>query len=181
MRIPLFLLLLVLVGCESKPAPAPAGPKGPPGGMGPMGMGGGENIIDKLPGGPEFAAGKKVYADNNCARCHKLGETGGGPSFGGMGGPGGWKGGPPGGFAEGKKGPPGDIADGKKGPPPGGGMGGTDLTKVGADSKHTVAWLSAHIRDPKSHSPYSRMPASGPDKISDTDLKALAEYLASLK
>lgn len=143
MRIPLFLLLLVLVGCESKTATDPTGPKGPPGGMPPMGMSGGENILDKLPGGPEFAAGKKVYADNNCARCHKLGETGGGPT--------------------------------------GGGMGGTDLTKVGADSKHTVAWLSAHIRDPKSHSPYSKMPASGPAKISDTDLKALAEYLASLK
>jgi mono/diheme cytochrome c family protein len=31
-----------------------------------------------LPGGDEFAAGKKVYADQNCAKCHKLGDTGGG-------------------------------------------------------------------------------------------------------
>jgi mono/diheme cytochrome c family protein len=44
-----------------------------------------EEVFAKLPGGEEHAAAKRVYADNNCANCHKLGETGGRPS--GPGGP----------------------------------------------------------------------------------------------
>ena len=35
-----------------------------------------QDITDKLPGDAKFAEGKKVYSINNCARCHKLGETG---------------------------------------------------------------------------------------------------------
>ena len=41
-------------------------------------------------------------------------------------------------------------------------------------------WLAEQIRDPQSHNPNSRMPASG-DKINEQDLRALATYLASLK
>ena len=37
-----------------------------------------------------------------------------------------------------------------------------------------------HIRDPKSHTPDSRMPPFE-GKIEEDDLRALAEYLASLK
>ena len=153
MRLVLFFLAaLAVAGCEKKvSAPTSAGPiPAPQGGM----PGGGAAVAEKLPGGPEFAAGKKLYADNNWARCHKLGETGGAP----MGGPpGGMKGGP-------------------------GGMGsGPELTMTGANPAHTPEWLSAHIRDPKAHSPQSRMPATGPDRLSDADLKVLAEYLAGRK
>ncbi len=81
----------LLAGC-GKPTPS-AGtgtpPPSPPGnGPGPSAGG---DVLAKLPGGDEFAAGKKVYADNNCARCHKLGDTGGGGgpmgAKGGMNGP----------------------------------------------------------------------------------------------
>jgi mono/diheme cytochrome c family protein len=56
---------------------------------------------------------------------------------------------------------------------------GPDLTKVGA--KRDKEWIVAHVRDPKSHNPMSRMPASGPDKLSDKDAGVLGEYLAGLK
>jgi len=36
------------------------------------------------------------------------------------------------------------------------------------------------VRNPKTHSPQSRMPAFA-DKINDADLQSLADYLASLK
>jgi mono/diheme cytochrome c family protein len=141
-------------GDGGTPAPPPPGP---------MGGGGPDSaaVLSKLPGGAEYAVGKKVYADNNCARCHKLGETGGG-------GPEGMMGGPPSGVPGGKKGPR-------------GGKGGPDLTTVGADPAHTKQWLSDHVRNPKVHKPQSRMPANGPEKISDADLSALADYLSSRK
>jgi cbb3-type cytochrome oxidase cytochrome c subunit len=59
--------------------------------------------------------------------------------------------------------------------------GGPDLTAVGRTPEHTVDWLAAQIRDPKTHKPTSRMPAFGPEKLPDADLKALAAYLASRK
>ena len=172
---------LAVVGCQKKAESTDTGSPpvgnsrgGPPGGMGAPSP---QDVLAKLPGGEEFAAGKKVYADNNCARCHKLGDTGGGMGRPpGMGGPPGGPGGPPGGPGgpPGMGGPPG----GPGGPP---GMSGPDLTKTGAETEHTTKWLSDHIRNPKSHSPKSSMPASGVDKISDADLKALVEYLASRK
>jgi mono/diheme cytochrome c family protein len=55
------------------------------------------------------------------------------------------------------------------------------LAHVGAKPDRTAQWLADHVRDPKSHNPRSRMPSFGPDKISDADLAALGEYLASLK
>lgn len=62
-----------------------------------------------------------------------------------------------------------------------GGMGkGPDLAKVGADPKHTPEWLTEHIKNPKSHKLDSRMPAFA-SKINDDDLRALVEFLASLK
>ena len=120
-----------------------------------------EEVLAKLPGGAEFAVGKKAYANNGCVRCHKLGETGGMA----MGGPGG----PPGGGA------------GGPGMGKGGGRGGPDLTKAGSHAEHTNQWLADHIRDPKKHNQRSSMPSYSVDKISDTDLDKLAEFLASLK
>jgi len=57
---------------------------------------------------------------------------------------------------------------------------GPDLTRTGADPKHTVAWLEAEIKNPKSHNPKGFMPAYQ-NKIQGQDLQALATYLASLK
>jgi mono/diheme cytochrome c family protein len=100
---------------------------------------------------PQFAAGRKVFETNNCARCHTIG----GSSPGGFGGP------------------------------PGGGPGmgrarGPDLATVGKDPAHTADWLMEQVRNPKAHKPDARMP-SYEGKIKDDDLRALAEYLASLK
>ena len=108
---------------------------------------------------PQFAAGRKVFDSNGCARCHTIGgpQVAGGPPMAG---------GPPGG-----KGMKGGKMGGTKGP---------DLAKVGADPAHTVEWLSQHIRNAKSHKPDSRMPPYE-GKIKPDDVKALAEYLASLK
>jgi cbb3-type cytochrome oxidase cytochrome c subunit len=62
------------------------------------------------------------------------------------------------------------------------GMGrGPDLGKVGENPEHTEQWLADHIRNPKSHKPQSRMPPFDENKINDADMKALTDYLASLK
>lgn len=57
---------------------------------------------------------------------------------------------------------------------------GPDLSSVGRDPSHSVAWLMEHVRDAKTHRPNSRMPAYG-DKLSEKELKDLATYLSSLK
>jgi len=67
--------------------------------------------------------------------------------------------------------------------PPADGKGrgkGPDLTRVGADSSHTVDWLAEHIRNPKSHKPDSRMP-SFDGKLQPSEIRALAEFLAGKK
>jgi len=126
------------------------------------------------------AAGMKVYAINSCGRCHRMN---GGPGPGGMAAMAGMypgakdAGGPPAGA------PAGPSQGGSIGGPPPNAPGGRapDLAKVGADPEHTVEWLSALIRDPKSKKDDARMPPFPVEKISDADLQALAEYLASLK
>jgi cbb3-type cytochrome oxidase cytochrome c subunit len=57
---------------------------------------------------------------------------------------------------------------------------GPDLASVGRDPTHSVEWLMEHVRNPKAHKPDSRMPPYV-GKIGDADLRALGEYLASLK
>jgi mono/diheme cytochrome c family protein len=61
-----------------------------------------------------------------------------------------------------------------------GGRMGPDLSRVGAEAGHTPQWLVDHVRNPKAHTPSSRMP-SFQGKISDQNLLALGAYLASLK
>ena len=61
-----------------------------------------------------------------------------------------------------------------------GGRMGPDLTRVGGQPGHTPVWLAEHVKNPKTHNPGSRMPAFE-GKISDTDLRALSAYLASLR
>ena len=100
------------------------------------------------------SAGKKALVAGGCMKCHAVNgaRAGGGPP--GPGGPG------PGG--------------------PGGGRA-PDLGRVGSDPEHTVAWFIKYVRDPKSTKPNSRMPPQPEAKISDADLRSVAEYLASLK
>jgi cytochrome c553 len=52
-----------------------------------------------------------------------------------------------------------------------------NLSAVG--KSHDAAWLAAHVKNPKAHEPMSKMPAF--DKLSDAELKAVGEFLASLK
>ncbi|MFL5244173.1 MAG: MJ0042-type zinc finger domain-containing protein [Gemmataceae bacterium] len=91
------------------------------------------------------------------------------------------------GLAPGQSGQPSQGSAG--GPPEGGGRGGggpggrnrgPDLSTVGRDPNDTVDWLMAFIREPTSKKPRSRMPGFE-GKISEADLRSLAEYLASLK
>jgi mono/diheme cytochrome c family protein len=57
---------------------------------------------------------------------------------------------------------------------------GPNLSRVGANPMHTVEWLMDHVRSPQSHNPDSNMPAFA-GKIGEKDLRALADFLASLK
>jgi cbb3-type cytochrome oxidase cytochrome c subunit len=57
---------------------------------------------------------------------------------------------------------------------------GPDLGKVGQNPEHTVEWHMGYIRNPKAYKQNSRMPRFE-GKIKDEDLRALAEYLASMK
>src|SRR5437870_653403 len=151
-------LLAVVAGCNRASDP-PVG--GPVAGVPKMAVGPKEGETYSGP----FAAGRKAYVANNCARCHRIGDDRPPLAVGppGSDGPGGKKGGKMGGKMSGKM--------GGKGP---------DLTRVGADPAHTVDWLMAHIRNAKGHKPDSRMPPYE-GKIQENDLRALAEYLASLK
>jgi mono/diheme cytochrome c family protein len=103
------------------------------------------------------AAGKRVFATGGCTKCHTIGA-----------------------------GPAGAVPDPGQGAPPKKGWGspkgmkrGPDLAKVARDPAHTVEWLMAYVRDPKSQNPRARMPAQ--NRLSDEDLRQVAEYLASLK
>src|SRR5579864_7039012 len=55
---------------------------------------------------------------------------------------------------------------------------GPDLSKVGG--KREREWIIEHVRNPKGHNEKSRMPPYDATKISDDDMKLLADYLASL-
>jgi mono/diheme cytochrome c family protein len=99
-----------------------------------------------------FSAGKKALVAHGCFRCHAI---------------------------DGVRGPVGPgPAPGGSGPMRGGR--GPDLGTVGEDSTHTVEWLMNYVRDPKAVKPNAKMPAYQ-GKASEEDLRALAEYLASLK
>ncbi|HZT78737.1 MAG TPA: cbb3-type cytochrome c oxidase subunit II [Gemmataceae bacterium] len=160
------LLAFGLAGCTRKNADGPGAGTGP--GFVPTGAPQGDPVAEAGP----FAAGRKVYDANGCARCHTINGQGGFP------------GGPPKDAFPG--GPPKDAFPG--GPPkggfPGGPMGkggrakGPDLAHVG--TKHPSDWLIEHVRNPKAHKPQSRMPGYE-GKIGNDDLKALGDYLSSLK
>ena len=147
----------VLAGCNKDAATENTNTAGTPMMSGGPGMGG--KVFD-ADSGPH-AVGKKVMVSSGCFRCHAVdgarpaGGPGGPPKFG-PGGPGG------------------------SGGPGRGGMGAPDLAKVGAGQEHTADWLSQYIQNPKSVKADSKMPPFE-GKMSEDDLKALVEYLASLK
>jgi mono/diheme cytochrome c family protein len=57
---------------------------------------------------------------------------------------------------------------------------GPDLSRIGSNPEHNADWIAQYIRNPTSKNPNSRMPPFE-DKLKDEDVRALAEYLASLK
>jgi mono/diheme cytochrome c family protein len=71
------------------------------------------------------------------------------------------------------------------GEPSGPGVGGSrgpNLAKIGAEPGHNAEYLAAYIRDPKSVKADAKklMPAFG-DKLSEAQIKELAEWLAAKK
>lgn len=52
------------------------------------------------------------------------------------------------------------------------------LDHIGGE--HDAAWIVAHVKDPKTHNPGSRMPGYA-GKIADADLEKLGAYLAAQK
>ena len=60
-----------------------------------------------------------------------------------------------------------------------GGKAGPELTKVGADPKHTSEWLAKAVVNNKSVHPDSTMPPY--DQIKGKDLTNIVAYMASLK
>lgn len=160
----------VIAGCNKDAATDSTNTSGPPMMSGGPGMGG--KVFD-ADSGPH-AAGKKVMVTSGCFRCHAV--DGARPA-GGPGGPGG----PP---KFGPGGPGGPPPGGPGGPPMGGpgrgGMGGPDLGKVGADPAHTAEWLSQYILNPNDVKADSKMPTFQ-GKMNEDDLKALVEFLVSLK
>ncbi|MFL5243911.1 MAG: c-type cytochrome [Gemmataceae bacterium] len=154
------LLITAIAGCKkaSTESSAQTGVSG----FGPNAGGSGDTSPDPADAalrGP-FAAGRKVFNANGCAKCHTVGKANASAMAGG----------PPGGQGPGSFGPGGR----------GGMQKGPDLGKVGADPMHSPQWLAEHVRNPKTHKPQSRMPSYA-GKIKEEDLLALADYLASLK
>jgi mono/diheme cytochrome c family protein len=142
----------LLAGCNRTSDPTPAGP--PPG---PAAQG-------EFDSSGPFAAGKKAVVAGGCFRCHTIngvrGPVGGGAMAGG---------------------PPGRGGGGQGGM--GGGMGrkAPDLGKEGVDPEHTVEWFVKFVRNPKAVKPDAKMPPLDDKRISENDLRAVAEYLNSLK
>src|SRR5947209_2979922 len=174
-------LVGLVLGCSGQADPTPpARPAGAPG-MQPA-----QGQFDTESG--PHAAGKKVLVASNCFRCHTVngvrGPVQGGPMGGRPGGPGGppmggpGRGGPPMAGGPGGRGGPPQMGRGPGGP---GGRRAPDLGKVGGEPDHTVDWFMKYIRNPKSVKADARMPAFDEKKIKEKDLRALAEYLASLK
>ena len=146
------LTFLILVGCKREEQPPPQG--GPNNFPGPPPMPGPPPVLEET---EPHAAGKKVYNANGCMRCHTMGGPQAGPPIGGP---------PMGGPPMGKPPMPG------KGP---------DLAKVASKGeKRGVEWFISYVSHPKKVNPESRMPPFE-KKIKDKDMRALAEFLSSLK
>ena len=64
--------------------------------------------------------------------------------------------------------------------PGGKGKSAPDLSKLSSDPSRTAEWITEHIKDPKIHTPESRMP-SFEGKLDPEQMRKLAEYILSLK
>ena len=172
------LAFVIFVGCKREDTSQPGSnaggpPPGPNQGGPPQGFTPPMPLVEMEP----HAAGKKVYNANACFRCHSLtlAQAGpGAPKDGKGGAPEGPQGGPPGGP---KGGPPDGGKGGPKGGPP---NKGPDLTKVASVQGRDVEWFIARISDPKKENINARMPPFG-EKIKSDDMRALAEFLVTLK
>ncbi len=69
----------------------------------------------------------------------------------------------------------------KGGPPAVGGSKGPKLEKIGAEPGRNAEYLAAYIRDPKSVKPGAKMMPAFGDKLSEAQIKELAEWLAAKK
>ena len=163
-----------IVGCHK--SNSPSSPTPPPGPAMVSANPGGEGDFDAESG--PHAAGKKVLVANGCFRCHMVNGVrgpvgGGGPP---MGGPPGADGGPPmggGGPRPGGRGGPGMGPGGRPRAP--------DLGQVAKDPEHTADWIIRFVRNPQAVKPDSKGMPRYEGKIQDDDLRALADYLVSLK
>jgi mono/diheme cytochrome c family protein len=70
---------------------------------------------------------------------------------------------------------------GEPGGPSLGGSKGPDLTHIGSAKGMTVEWLTSYIRNPKSVRPDAKMMPAFEDKMTEEEIRALAEYLAAKK
>jgi mono/diheme cytochrome c family protein len=70
---------------------------------------------------------------------------------------------------------------GEPGGPSLGGSKGPDLSHIGSAKGMTVEWLTSYIRDPKSVRPDAKMMPAFGDKLSEEQIRSLAEYLAARK
>jgi mono/diheme cytochrome c family protein len=59
----------------------------------------------------------------------------------------------------------------------GGKGGGASMPLDGIGTRRTYEWLIGHTRDPQKYVPNSTMPAYPPDQLTDTDLRALTDYM----
>jgi cytochrome c oxidase subunit 2 len=55
-----------------------------------------------------------------------------------------------------------------------------NLAGIGSKPDKNADWIATHIKNPQSQNPQSKMPAFA-DKLSDADVKSIAEYLTTLK
>lgn len=150
------LSMVLLAGCkEDDPGPGKGGPGpgGPPGGPP-----GGFPPMPPMPLEEKepHAAGKRVYNANGCMKCHSMGGGQAGFPMPPM---------PPMG------GPPNMPPMPNQGP---------DLAKVASKPERNVDWFIAFLNNPSKDNPEARMPPFE-GKIQADDLRALAEFLASLK
>ncbi len=64
------------------------------------------------------------------------------------------------------------VEEGRRGRAP-------NLGKIG--NEHDAEWIAAFVRDPRAQKPNARMGKLDENQVSSSDLKLVAEYLASLK
>jgi cytochrome c553 len=70
---------------------------------------------------------------------------------------------------------------GQPGGPDIGGSRGPNLAKIGAVPGHTAEYFAEYIRDPKSKKPDAKMMPAFGDRLTNDEIRTLAEYLTTMK